>query len=94
MGVDVAALGDIRGELANVFAVFDRSIAILDVFQRNLVTDRYVGACGQAEGGVVMGNAAKHVSTCGQALDYHDADIVGLFMHQQVRYFIWNWVGH
>ena len=94
VSVDMTAFGDIRDNLADVLTVFDRSVAILEVFQRDFVADRNICARCQAEGRIVMGNAAEHVGACGQALDHDDADIVGLFMHQQVWHFIGNGVGH
>jgi hypothetical protein len=87
VGVDVPALGDVGDDLADVLAVLDGGVARLEVLQRDLVADGHIGAGGQAEGGIVMGDAAQHVGAGGQALDHDDADIVGLVMDQQVRDF-------
>jgi hypothetical protein len=80
-------LGHVGDDLADVLAVFDGGVALLQVLQRDLVADRHIALGGQAEGGIVVGDAAQHVGAGGQALDHDDPDIVGLFMDEKVRDF-------
>ena len=41
----------------------------------------------QTEGGIVMRDTAQHVGIGGQPFDHDNANIVGMIMHQKMRYF-------
>ena len=42
VGVDMGPLGDVSDELADVLAVFDGRVALLEILQRDLVADGHV----------------------------------------------------
>ena len=81
MDVDVLALGDIGDRSADVLAVFDDGVALLDVGERDLVADRHVHLGAELERGIVRRHHAQHVGAAFKALDGNHADGVFFLVH-------------
>jgi hypothetical protein len=86
MNVDVLALLDVGDGLADVVAVFDDRVALLDVIKRNLVSDGHVHLRLQLEGGIVGRDDAQHVGARGQSFDHDNAHRVFCIVNQQLRH--------
>jgi len=82
LGVNVFALTDISDDLADVLAILRGGVTRFEIGQRYLVPDWHVVLGCQAEGRIVVRDAAQHVSASGQTFDHDDADVISLFMHE------------
>ncbi|MEI9985161.1 MAG: hypothetical protein WDN69_19385 [Aliidongia sp.] len=70
---------------ADILTIFDDRVAGRQVAQSHLVADRHGLADLQPEIAVVGRDDAQHRCGRRQILDHHDADIVLVIMHKQMR---------
>src|SRR6266511_2352882 len=82
--VHVLALLDVLHEAADVLAVLDGGIALFQVGERDLVTDRDILLHGHGERRVVLRHHAEGLGAGRQSLDHHAGDIVLGAMRQDV----------
>ncbi len=87
MRVNVLTLLGSADHYADVFTVLDDRIALFEIGQRHLVTDRNIVLCGDIGGCVVLGNDTQHASACFKVFDNDNADIVIWTVNEKLRNF-------
>src|SRR5882757_2144376 len=85
MNVDVLAYGRIGGHAADVLAVLEDRLALLQRLEGHLVADRDVVLGLELHRLVGLGDDAQHIGAGAQALDHDDADVVLRAVDQKVR---------
>ena len=86
MHVDVIALPGVFHNAANVDAILDDGVVLLQVDERNLVADRNVMPAFEPRCRVILRDDAQHVRTSCQVFHDHDADVIFRAMHQKAWY--------
>ena len=85
MRMNMGAFWDVGDNLANILAIFHGRVALFQILQRNFMADWNIRTSGKTECRIIMGDADQHVCASLQTLNNNNADIVVVFMHQQMR---------
>src|SRR5215475_2441992 len=83
--VHVLARGCIGAHAADVLAVLEDRIALLQGLEGHLVADGNIVAGFEIQSLVGLGDDAQHVGAGSQPLDHHHADVILWAMDQEVR---------
>jgi hypothetical protein len=70
---------------ADILAIFDDGITVVQLLQRHFMPDRDVMPGRKRHRGVIFGNDAEHFGAGCQAFDDNDTDIVFFGVNQKVR---------
>ena len=84
MDVDAAALANGRDRFSDVVAILDDRVAVSDIAERNLVSDRNGIFCRVPDSFVGLHQPTYGLLTGFKALDNDNADGVGCVVHQIV----------
>lgn len=85
VGMNVLTDGGRADHLANIFAVLDDGIALVEVLQGDFVADGDIRLSGEFEVRVIVGHDAKHVGPGGKPFDDDNTDIVLVMVDKKLR---------
>ena len=82
MGMNMFAFGDRFDEPPDIFAVFYRTIAFGNVFERDFMPDGNIVFGFEFERRIVRGDNAQHIRSGLQAFNDDYSEIIVMFVHQ------------